>query len=85
MIRFELHVMRMSGDQADYYVAMVGEKHTVYPHSFRKRYMAMYHIDLYNWVACNREEGEPDLMTYDEKSHPNFTQEVLESGSWQNA
>ncbi len=76
-IKVSVQVYRKSGNLADYYVQFKCVDRITTPHMFTDRFKAEYHKDHYHWVFNG---GEcPDLMAYDEESHPNYTEEQLKN------
>ncbi|WP_284209439.1 hypothetical protein [Methylorubrum aminovorans] len=68
-IKAEVVTMQTSAG-ADYYVWLTCGDRSVTPYMFKERYKAEYEAAHFAWVFGLRDEA-PDLMAYDEVSHPN--------------
>lgn len=54
----------------DYYVRIKYGRRCMHPYMFKERFKAEYEAEHFRWFFGFRPE-KPDLMAYDEASHPN--------------
>ena len=68
-ITVDIQRMRLSDGRCDYFVRIDCDGRSVTPHVFRERYKAEYEVAHWKHIFFN--EPKPDIMAYDEESHPN--------------
>lgn len=69
--QISVDVLRMDTTRGpDFFVRIKCGDRSVTPHVFRERFKCEYEVAHYSWVFGLRPD-EPDLMAYDEVSHPN--------------
>jgi hypothetical protein len=68
-LEVDIQIMRKSNG-SDYYVRLKQGNRSFTPYMFSERYKSEYHADLFRWLFGELPK-EPDVMAYNEKSHPN--------------
>ena len=68
-IAVDIQTMNLSDGRVDYFVRIKCGDREVTPYVFRERYKAEYEAAHFAWIFGLRADA-PDLMVYDEASHP---------------